>query len=441
MTSKKPLKPLSLDDKIKNEILLKKAVELVHMTGNLTLAQKRMFNHLISYSFKDLGDTDTYRASVSKLVKDTGFDSKNLTALRATLKSIQRTMVSLDLLNDSKLTTGWADINLLSETRVLNGIITWSFPPTLRSLLNDPKVFAIISLSTEGNLKSVHSVNLYETILRFRNVHSTGFIDLSTWRKIIGATAPCYDSFKVFNATVLKPAIKEINNESEVTIEPFFEKLGRNVSAIRFSITEKPKNNSLVVKIEDEDIDPIREAIEQRLATLGLTDKQALSILGDYQLDYIKGNLDVVEMKIRESLESTDPEKKIKNYVGFFHAALKSDWRIGTATIDQDILDEKKAIEEKKQAEKKSEEQAIEKAQKVEKEIIKNRLATARACFNEMNPENQELTKTRFAEHLEEIKRFDWLKKFKSGGIDATQLIAGTFDCWIADEIDKGTIF
>lgn len=420
--------------------LLKKAVELIHMSGNLTLSQKKIFNHLIAYAFKDLGSTDVYRANVSQLVKDTGFDSKNLTALRATLRSIQRTLVSLDLLNDNGIPTGFTDINLLSQTGVLNGIVTYSFPPGLRTLLNDPKVFAIISLSTEDTFRSVHTLNLYETILRFRKVRSTGFIDLPTWRKLIGANDPCYESFKVFNYSVLKPAIKEINDKCDVSIVPFFEKLGRNISAIRFEITEKSKiiSDAGGVVVDEDEIDPVHAAIEERLLALGLSEKDVMSILGDHQIDYIDGNLTIVETRIRASLKNPDPEKRIKpeKYAVYLKKSLDQDWRTGTVSIDKKIEDEKKEQAEKELKAKQLE--ALEKERLAN--AAKNRTNIAREQYDEMSPQKQDETHSRFVEAMRDINNLDVIKKFLKGGADASKMVSSTFENWLADEIDKGSI-
>ena len=82
--------------------------------------------------------------------------------------------------------------------------------------------------------------------------------------------------------------------------------------------------------------------------------------------------------------------------------------------------------------------QAAAQAEIVEKGRFASRFARARACYNEMNPENQELTKARFADFLAEKERGAELKSFNKDGVDATKRVAGTFDNWLADEKDKG---
>jgi plasmid replication initiation protein len=425
---------IKVDDQISDR-LLKKAVELIHMSGNLTLSQKKIFNHLIAYAFKDLGTTDVYRANVVQLVKDTSFDSKNMEALRGTLQTIQKTLVSLDLLNDSGQVKGHADINLLSQTHVLNGIITYSFPPALRLLLNDPKVFAIISLSTEDKFKSVHTLNLYETILRFRKVRSTGFIALPIWRKLIGATDPCYEVFKVFNYSVLKPSIKEINEKCEVFIEAFFEKSGRNVVAIRFEITEKSKMKDVEdePEVENDDLDPECVTVKTRLLALGLSEKDVMAIIGDHQLDYIDGNLCIVETRIRTALKNQDKSKHIKpeKYAVYLKKALKEDWRQGTVSFDKKLQDEKKELIAKELEAKQQE--ALAKAKIAE--MAKSRANHARDNYNEMSPVQQSDMHSKFVEAMRDANNVDVIKKFLKDGVDASKLVSTCFEQWLIKEM------
>jgi plasmid replication initiation protein len=318
----------------------------------------------------------------------------------------------------------------------LNGIITYSFPPALRLLLNDPKVFAIISLSTEDKFRSVHTLNLYETILRFRKVRSTGFIALPIWRKLIGATDPCYEVFKVFNYSVLKPSIKEINEKCEVFIEAFFEKAGRNVVAIRFEITEKSKMNVAPSKdfVDEENTDPTEATdVEKRLAALGLSQKDVMAIVGDHQLDYIEGNLSIVETRIRTALKNPDASKHIKpeKYAVYLKKALKEDWRQGTVSFDKKLQDEKnelvaKEMEVKKQA-------ALDKLKSAE--LAKSKTNQALDVYNEMSPSEQADIHSKFVEAMRDINNTDVIKKFLKGGVDSSKYVSSMFEQFLIKEL------
>lgn len=48
-----------------------------------------------------------------------------------------------------------------------------------------------------------------------------------------------YEQFKDLNKYVLLPAIKELNDKSNITVKLQKEKSGRNISALLFSFKEK----------------------------------------------------------------------------------------------------------------------------------------------------------------------------------------------------------
>lgn len=402
--------------------MLKKAVETIHMSGKLTLTQKKVFNNLIKYAFNDLSTSEVHRIGSKQLIDDIEFDSKNMAALRGTLNAIMSTKVALDLLNDKGVGDGFNDMNLLSEVKLLNGIITYSFPPTLRKLLDDPKVFAMVNLTLENLFKSVYSMNLYEQIIRFRNVRSTGFIELGTWRKLIGAEEPTYQLFKLFNYMVLKPAIKEINEKGEFLITPEFRKIGRSVSAIRFAIEEKtePKVHAVETEVE-------LPEIGQRIMSLGITRKVAVEILADHHIDYIEGNLNVVIGKIKAG-KVKDPNK----YAVWLKRSLEQDWRPGVVTIDNEISLEKKAIAERERLAK----EVAEKNVVMSSNAVTQRLADARAHFELLSLKKQKEIESRFIEFAEKNNSAVY-KSCVKNGLHGTRLVSKAFESWFADQIDN----
>ncbi len=82
-------------------------------------------------------------------------------------------------------------------------------------------------------MRGKYASSLYENCVRYRP--NKGFPGLTTmWdidivRKLLGATTDYYKEFKVLNRKILKPAIAEINEHSDILIEMELERAGRKV--------------------------------------------------------------------------------------------------------------------------------------------------------------------------------------------------------------------
>lgn len=329
----KSIEPYDLKTTTSQEVFLKKAVEAIHMSGRLNLIDKRIFNFLILYAFKEKNDFETHTIGYEQLAKDMGFNSRNIKAFRASLKNLRTTEVNLDLFNEAGAPDGFHDMNLLSEVQYRNGVVSYTFPPFLRETLKNPIMYAKVSLTADLRFDSIFTSNLFDQIQRFVGVKTTGFKPIPVWRELLGAESTSYDMFKLFNYKVLKPAIKEIHEKTDYVITPDFFKEGRTVTKIKFDF-------QVVTKTAVERDIP---ELAKLLMTMGLTSKEALQLLSQYPEERIVGNFQVVKEKI--SAGKMDDVNKAPIWL---KRALVEDWRPGKVTIHEDIEREKKELEEKK---------------------------------------------------------------------------------------------
>jgi len=399
---------------------LKKAVEVVHITGRLTKTQKNIYNNMVFYAFKNLRKESKHKVSTKKLMQDVQFNSNNVSAFKEAVRTIVTTGVELDLLDDSK-GAGWGIMTLLSSAKIYNGVTEFTFSEDMIEILDDPKVFSIVNLAIQNLFDSVHAMNLYDTVLRFRNVRSTGFIPLEKWRKIIGAEDECYKTFKTFNYAVLKPAIEEINRKGEIIIEPEFKRLGRKVEFIKFTIEEKYQAGPKAVEAY-----PERQRARERIQAFGLSAKEADAEMAKYDITYVNENLDVVEERVRNT------KRKISNYSAYLKKALEEDWRPGVVTIDQQIGDEQKDNE----AERLLKEQELEKEKKLQAEKSKAVKAKTQKFFKSKSYEEQRELEQEFVNHLntDPAKNKFVLTYYRQKGL-ANTIVQEIFNIWLSKKL------
>jgi hypothetical protein len=86
-----------------------------------------------------------------------------------------------------------------------------------------------------------------------------------------------YDEFKHFSAEVIKKAVKEINQVSNIIVTPEYKREARRVVQIRFLVEDNPQK-SMYDNEEDEEQKRIRDSEAfKRLTLLGVGDRLAIS--------------------------------------------------------------------------------------------------------------------------------------------------------------------
>lgn len=90
------------------------------------------------------------------------------------------------------------------------------------------------------NLKSIYSYTLYQYLLA--NSFRVKFeVRVSDLREEIGCDTERYKQFKFFNSEVLKKAVDEVNEKTDISVEYEPVKYGRTVVKIKFTVTTKTK--------------------------------------------------------------------------------------------------------------------------------------------------------------------------------------------------------
>lgn len=92
-------------------------------------------------------------------------------------------------------------------------------------------------------MESAYSIRLYSLLLDHAWGKYQWIVDLEQLRTLLGATDASYESFKYFNARLLKKVQKEINELTDISFD--YEKIvkGRKTTGIKFKIRKKRENN------------------------------------------------------------------------------------------------------------------------------------------------------------------------------------------------------
>ena len=101
------------------------------------------------------------------------------------------------------------------------------------------KHFTSYQLKQVAQLTSKYAIRLYEFLIAWRNVGKTPVISLSEFREKLGLEINEYQKMINFKSRVLEPAIKQINELTDIHVKYEQYKTGRSISGLSFTFKHK----------------------------------------------------------------------------------------------------------------------------------------------------------------------------------------------------------
>lgn len=291
---------------------VKKHVAAIHVSGKLTLLQRKLSNVLLLNAYDTLTSRSRHQIDARTLCLMIGYNSNDMDTLKQSLRGLAETVAEWDML-DEKGQQEWGVSSLLSYAKLKGGICEYAYSPALAEKLHDPKVFALINLNIQRRFTSGHALALYENCYRFVRTGSTGWWPIELFRRLMGVEGSAYyETYKHLNAKVIKPAVAEINRTSNIIVTAETRKAGRVVTEIRFRIKDNPQ----LAILDIDDGEGVRHgAVYARLRELGVSDRLARQWLTAHGEAQVTAKLDYVETR-----------KNVKSKVGYLSAALDGDF-------------------------------------------------------------------------------------------------------------------
>lgn len=326
---------MSNNEKLVNGSVIKSSGAIQISSEKLSLLQRKCFNILLFNAWRDLHIKDIFRIKLSDLRY--ALDYHDLPNLKDNLKQLMHTIVEFNCLGSrDKSEWQWEGMTLLAESAISSDGTTlrYGYAPTMRQKLQDPLVYARIDLAIQRNFRTKYALILYELAcdhyIAATSKGHTPFIELRDLRKLLGcAEDKSYDNFFEFNRYVLKKAVKEINEKSDLQIEMKQKKRGKNVVAIQFVITQNKSGMIAELYAPKQAEMPLAPggAIYTRLVNeYGLSEKQATHIVNNYEQQRIE---DVMGYVARRQAAG-----KVDNIASLTVSAFENNYRMPTTPPD-----------------------------------------------------------------------------------------------------------
>ncbi len=368
---------------LKDHELLKPSAA-IHIEHKISLRQQQIWNKLFQFAYKKLDEKDEFKISVKDLLSIFSYETRDIDSLKKNLKTLVETAVEFNVFNKEK--KKWGVFPLVGWAEIEDGICTYGYVKPLKKLLHNREMYTKVNLLNQQKFSSKYSFFLYELCLDYEKINHCQEMELDRLRLFLGIEKEQYPAFKDFNRYVLLPAVKEINEKTELFVEIERKKLGRKVSAIKLNISrnknyQEPSIQKSLLPIE-EDIFQIGER-QETYAKI----KDFCKSLSANQINKIINSHSIEKLEI--ALKYTK-ERATENPSFYFSAILKNE-NFGEEEIQarkkrEENLKKRKEIflqkeEEEKQEKEKKEKisdfikknpEIYEKILKEQREVVKN---------------------------------------------------------------------
>ncbi|HAO32362.1 MAG TPA: replication initiation protein, partial [Candidatus Competibacteraceae bacterium] len=222
---------------------LKKHIAAIHINNRLTLTQRKASNVLLYNAYESLLTARVHRIRVKDLAEAIGFNTHNLDPLKEALKTLARTVLEWNILDEDGQQEEWGATTLLAQAVIKGGYCVYAYSPELCEKLYRPEIYALLNLSIQRKFSSSYALALYENCLRYRRVGTTGWIGLDILKRLLGISDAdsYYQDFRKFNDKVIKPAVRQVNDTSDLVLEIDYQRDHRKITAVRFRVSDNPQ--------------------------------------------------------------------------------------------------------------------------------------------------------------------------------------------------------
>jgi len=262
-------------DKVSKNAVATMHNKFIEARYRLTLEEQRILLSLISLIQPDDEDFKDYKISVKALSELIETKHKNMYRVlnEATDRLMQR-IIKIETLdeNNKRMFEKFSFISY-AKYKEGEGYLIISIDKHLKPyLLQLKEQFSKVPLKHLFKLRSTYAVRLYELLKQYEN---TGYrVDyLPDLREMLGVEPNEYPRFDNFERRVLKQAIKEINEKTDLEVSYKKKKTGRKITHIEFEIRLKQGCTS------QEEVDSLEDINTQSLEAVSDLWKGTLKIL------------------------------------------------------------------------------------------------------------------------------------------------------------------
>lgn len=294
-----------------NENWIYQSNKLIEASHSFTVLEQKLIRLLASMIKKDDVDLKEYQFKAIDLGGILGIQQKNI--YRELDKVTDRLMLRVIKVKNNE-SEKFKKYHLIKNTAFENGILTMKIDEEMKEFYLELKQYTKYQLKNVMQFKSTYSFRLYELLKQYEKIGSR-IITIDNLRLALDINTSQYPKYSNLKQKVIKVAIDEMNNNTDLHIEYEELKESRKVTSVKFIIISNKGNNEIAATFVDvpKDMDLIKQ-VKDIFIEHKLTDHEASCILKD-----ATNNMNL----IKQCYEYMLTKDKIPNVVGYMRTLVK----------------------------------------------------------------------------------------------------------------------
>ena len=311
------------------EIILKKHSAIIQVNcKELTIIQRKLINAII-WHVQTKQNQLIYEINISETKKMCGVQATNNVDLKNLFKGLRDIKLEFNYLNKDKHHI-WSSMSFLSAVEIdkETSHIKFEMPEMLKEKIRFPYMYAPLNISLIAGFKCSYTIILYEILRDYLNAEKIPVINIEDYRVLMGIKEHEYKEFRNLRLKVIVPAVKELNEKSDLTCryELIKKPFSNKYDSIQFYISKKEPLNitgDLFEKLDvpDQPISKVPEEIlveiPEKYRVKSLLEEVSGKIKEGKAANYIKLNLKYAFKKAKENPLFYAINALKNNYAGF----------------------------------------------------------------------------------------------------------------------------
>jgi len=302
------------------DVSFRKANAAIQAISSLDLLARKIIDAFLLIARPNMLENVLHSADIDYFKWLLSFNSQNHQHLKASITKIQQSLIQINIIDEKHPERdNWQSTPFFYDVGMVNGRIYFRIPESIRPALLDPKSFTYLSFRIKNRFSSQYAYILYERCRQAQFRGATEWWTLEEFRRVMNA-ADLYPQFQDLNKRVIKPAIEQINEYSDIWITPDYKTRGRMKTDVRFIIDVNPNVKKFLLDKENLPTELFNVLKDE----FGFSNSQ-IDAVTEYSLDDLKEKIEFTRFRMKAG------KRKIDRPDLYLMKALREDLRFNDA--------------------------------------------------------------------------------------------------------------
>lgn len=219
-----------------------KASATIAISGELTLAEKRLYNVLLAHAYDRIHTETVHRMLLSDVINALDRTQHRHDEIKVALEALTTTKVRYNIFGKDKRDVWGVTTPLAGAEIDATGELRYEFPALIKPFLTQPP-YAKLNLKQQNRLHSSHLLTLYEFLTDSFHAHlacsETAWISLEQFQELLGTNRT---EWRDIRRHLIEKPLKRLNEmQIDFTVVYRVRKSGQRIIAIKFVLHARPK--------------------------------------------------------------------------------------------------------------------------------------------------------------------------------------------------------